>query len=166
MSALDAVSAVWTRLKTIEGVGPNVYNMLREATTDAAFKAIFVDATTDPTQPIVRAWRVTRVATAGKDSPFMNAESDTHNVEISGFMSYQDGVSEPVIQQVIENIRLAFNPLGADGSAARRFVDVDHPQGQFDWSGPLQIVGPRLGMLGSVLVHAVLMNYPVTEFPL
>lgn len=166
MSALDAVTAVWTRLKTIDGVGPNVYNMLREANTDAAFQQIFIDATTDPTHPIVRAWRVTRVGTAGKDSPFMNTEVDTHNVEISGFMSYEDGVSEPEFQQVIENIRLAFNPLSVDGSAVRRFVDANHPQGQFDWSGPLQIVGPRLGMLGNVLVHAVLMSYPVQEFPL
>lgn len=165
MSALDAVAAVYNRLKTIDGVGPHVYDMLREANTDAAFKQIFVDATTDPTKPVVRAWRVTRVGTAGKDSPFMNAEADTHNIEISGFMSYQDGVSEPLFQQVIENIRLAFNPLG-NGSNSRRFVDSDHPEGQFDWSGPLQIVGPRLGMLGSVLVHAVLMNYPVQEFPL
>lgn len=165
MSAIDAVTAVWMRLKGIDGVGPNVYNMLREANTDAEFKSLFVDAVTDPTKPIIRAWRVTRVGTSGKDSPFMNAESDTHNIEISGFMSYQDGVSEPEFQQVIENIRLAFNPLG-NGSNSRRFVDGTYPQGQFDWSGPLQITGPRLGQLGSVLVHAVLMNYPVQEFPL
>ena len=166
MSAIDAVTAVWNRLKTVEGVGPNVYNMLRQSKTDAEFKQIFVDATTDPANPIVSAWRVTRVATAGKDSPFMNTESDTHDIEISGFYSFKDGVSEPVVQQVIENIRLAFNPLSVEGSAIRRFVDQAHPMGQFDWSGPLQIQGPRLGMLGSVLVHAVLMNYPVQGFPL
>lgn len=167
MSALDAVAAVYNRLKTIDGVGPKVYDMLRQSVTDAEFKQIFVDAATDPANPIVRAWRVTRVGTAGKDSPFMNAESDTHDIEISGFMSFKDGVSEPIFQGVIENIRLAFNPLGGgNGSSLRRFVDADHPQGQFDWSGPLQIVGPRLGTLGNVLVHAVLMNYPVQEFPL
>lgn len=166
MSAIAAVEVVYNRLKDVEGVGPNVYDMLRNATTDAAFKQIFVDAVTDPSAPIVRAWRVTRVGVAGKDSPFMNSESDTHNVEISGFMAYQDGISEPIFQQVIENIRLAFNPLSSAGSTLRRFVDSGHPQGQFDWSGPLQIAGPRLGMLGSALVHAVLMNYPVQEFPL
>jgi hypothetical protein len=166
MSALTAVDAVWNRLKLIDGVGPNVYNMLRQSNTDAGFKQIFIDAATDPAHPIVRAWRVTRCATAGKDSPFMNTESDTHDIEISGFMAFQDGVSEPIFQQVIEDIRLAFNPLSVQGSAVRRFVDTAHPQGQFDWSGPLQIIGPRLGTLGSVLVHAVLMNYPVQEFPL
>jgi hypothetical protein len=166
MSALTAVDAVWNRLKVIDGVGPNVYNMLRNSKTEGEFKQIFLDATTDPDHPIVRAWRVTRVGTMGKDSPFMNTESDTHDIEISGFMAFQDGVSEPIFQQVIENIRFAFNPLSVQGSAIRRFVDDAHPLGQFDWSGPLQIVGPRLGMLGQTMVHAVLMNYPVQEFPL
>jgi hypothetical protein len=164
MSALDAVSAVWTRLKTVDGVGPNVYNMLRQATTDAAFKQIFVDASTNPAQPIVRAWRVTRVGTAGKDEE-LQAMSRTHNVEVSGFMSFQDGVSEPIFQQVIENISDAFDPLDG-GSNLRRFVSAQYPQGQFDWSGPFQIVGPRVGTLSSVVVHSVVMNYPVREFPL
>ena len=165
MSALDAVTAVWTRLKAVEGVGPNVYNMLRQSTTDAQFKTLFVDAVTDPANPIVRAWRVTRVGTAGRDES-LNAAKRTHNIEISGFMGYVDGTSEPIFQQVIENISEAFDPLGANGSNLRRFVDSDHPAGQFDWSGPFQIVGPRLGLLGNVLVHAVVMNYPVEEYPL
>lgn len=165
MSAQDAVTAVWTRLKSVAGVGPNVYNMLREANTDAAFKQIFVDATTDPTKPIVRAWRVTRTATRGLDKE-MNAMGRIHQIEISGFMSYQDGVSEPIFQQLIEDISQAFDPLGGNGSALRRFVDGDHPAGQFDWSGPFHIQGPRLGMLRNVLVHAVLMIYPVEEYPL
>jgi hypothetical protein len=45
----------------------------------------------------------------------MNTESDTHDIEISGFMAFQDGVSEPIFQQVIENIRSPFNPLSAAG---------------------------------------------------
>lgn len=164
MSAIDAVTAVWTRLKAVNGVGPNVYNMLRQSKTDKEFETIFVDAQTDPAQKIVRAWRVTRVATASSDES-MNALKRTHNIEISGFMSFQDGVSEPIFQQVIENISEAFDPL-EDGANLRRFVSGEYPNGQFDWSGPFQIVGPRLGMLGSVLVHAVLMNYPVQEYPL
>lgn len=164
MSAVDAVTAVWTRLKTVEGVGPNVYNMLREAKTDKEFQQLFVDATTDPEAKIVRAWRVTRVGTKAQDKA-MQAMSRTHNIEISGFMSYQDGVSEPVFQQAIENISDAFDPLSG-GSGLRRFVSEAFPNGQFDWSGPLQITGPRLGTLGSYLVHAVLLNYPVEEFPL
>ncbi len=164
MSAIDAVTAVWTRLKTVDGVGPNVYNMLREANTDASFQQIFIDAATDPTHPIVRAWRVTRTATQPRDE-VMSAMSRTHTVEISGFMSFQDGVSEPIFQQLIEDICAAYDSY-ADGSARRRFVDDAHPYGLFDWTGPMQVVGVRLGMLGSVLVHAALLNYPVREFPL
>lgn len=164
MSAVDAVDAVWTRLKTVEGVGPNVYNMLRQAVTDMQFKQIFIDAQTDPANPVVRAWRVTRVGTAGRDQN-MQAMKRIHKLEISGFMSFQDGVSEPIFQQVVENISEAFDPLNG-GSDLRRFVSQQHPNGQFDWSGPFQIEGPRLGTLGNVLVHAVVMTYPVEEYPL
>jgi hypothetical protein len=164
MSAIDAVTAVWTRLKTVDGVGPNVYNMLREANTDAAFQQIFIDAATDPTHPIVRAWRVTRTATQSRDE-VMSAMSRTHTVEISGFMSFQDGVSEPIFQQLIEDVCAEYDSY-ADGSARRRFVDTDHPYGAFDWTGPMQVIGVRLGMLGNVLVHAALLNYQVREFPL
>jgi len=162
MSAIDAVDAVWGRLKTVNGVGPNVYNILREATTDVAFQQIFVDAS--QSQKIVRAWRVTRTATQPRDE-VIGAMSRTHTVEISGFMSYQDGVSEPIFQQLIEDICAAFDSY-AEGSALRRFVDVNHPQGQFDWSGPTNVVTVRLGMLGNVLVHAALLHYPVREFPI
>lgn len=164
MSAIDAVSAVWTRLKDVNGVGPNVYNMLREAKTDLEFQQIFIDATTDPAHKLVRAWRVTRTATQSADK-VMSAMSRTHTVEISGFMSYQDGISEPIFQQLIEDVCAAFDSY-ADGSARRRFVDGGHPYGMFDWTGPMQVVGVRLGMLGNVLVHAALLNYPVCEFPL
>ena len=164
MSAIDAVTAVWTRLKTVDGVGPNVYNMLRESKTDAEFQQIFIDAITDPAHPIVRAWRVTRTATQSRDE-VMSAMSRTHMVEISGFMSFQDGVSEPIFQQLIEDVCAAFDSY-ADGSARRRFTDTGHPYGEFDWTGPMQVVGVRLGMLGNVLVHAALLNYAVREFPL
>lgn len=166
MSAVDAVEAVCARLKTVAGVGPNVYNMLREAYTDKAFHDLFVDAQTDPTNPIVRAWRVTRNGTRCVDKE-MNAMSRIHQIEVSGFMSYKDGVSEPIFQQVIEDISDAFDPLGGgNGSTLRRFVDGTHPNGQFDWSGPFRIEGPRFGMLRNVQVHAVLMIYPVEEYPL
>jgi hypothetical protein len=161
---VDAVTAVWERLKTIPGVGPNLYNMLRESKTDAEFKQIFIDAATDPAQPIIRAWRVTRSASQGRDET-MAAMGRTHTIEISGFFGYRDGVSEPIFQQLIEDICAAFDSY-SDGSARRRFVDDTHPQGRFEWSGPTQVMGPRLGTLGSALVHAVLINYPVHEFPL
>jgi hypothetical protein len=164
MSAITAVDAVWNRLKTVDGVGPNVYNMLRESTTDLQFQQLFIDATTDPLNKIVRAWRVTRTATQSRDE-VISAMSRTHTIEISGFMSYKDGVSEPIFQELVETICEAYDSY-EDGSARRRFVDGGHPLGQFDWSGPMQVVGIRLGMLGNVLVHAALLNYPVREFPL
>jgi hypothetical protein len=163
MSAIDAVDAVWNRLKAVDGVGPNVYNMLREAKTDLEFQQMFVDST-DPANKIIRAWRVTRTATESRDE-VISAMSRTHTVEISGFMSYKDGVSEPIFQELIETICAAFDSY-ADGSARRRFVDDAHPTGQFDWSGPMQVMGPRLGTLGNALVHAVILTYPVREFPL
>jgi hypothetical protein len=163
MSALDAIDAVWTRLKTVEGVGPNVYNMVRESVTAAAFNDIFVDST-DSANKIIKAWRVTRSATSALDKS-VGAMSRTHTIEITGFMSYQDSVTEPIFQQLIENVCAAFDSY-ADGSARRRFVDDDHPLGRFDWSGPMQVVSIRLGMLGDKLVHAVLLQYQAVEYPL
>lgn len=164
MSAFDAVNAVTNRLKAVEGVGPNVYNMLRAATTDAVFRSIFVNAVSSSGAPLVLAWQVTREATSAKDE-VMNAMSRTHQVVMSGFMSFQDGVSEPVFQQLVEAVCAAFDSY-ANGSSLRRFVSDEYPDGQFDWSGPTQVEFVRLGMLGSVLVHAARLVYPVREFPL
>ena len=166
MSAMDAIDAVCDRLKTIDGIGPNVYNMLRNAVSEAQFKQLFVDAATDPANPIVHAWRVTRVGFIDRDEA-MNAVRRIHSIEISGFMSFKDGITEPIFQGVVDAIADAFDPLGGgNGSHLRKFVDADHPDGRFDWSGPMTGTGPRLGTLGNVVVHAMVLNYPVEEFPL
>ena len=164
MSAIDAVTAVWTRLKTVSGVGPNVYNIVRAAVTDLEFKQIFIDATTNPSQPVVNAWQITREATVPKDLE-LNAMSRTHQVVMYGYMSFKDGVSEPIFQQLVEDICAAYDSY-SDGSARRRFVSEAFPGGQFDWTGPMQVESVKLGMLGNVLVHAARLVYPVTEFPL
>jgi len=164
MSATDAVTAVWTRLKTVDGVGPNVYNMVRAAVTDLEFKQIFIDAATNPSQPIVSAWQVTREATVGKDTE-LNAMTRTHQVVMYGYMGFKDGVSEPVFQQLVEDVCAAYDSY-ALGSDLRRFVSDTFPRGQFDWSGPTQVESVKLGMLGNVLVHAARLVYPVQEFPL
>lgn len=164
MSALTATDAVTARLAAVAGIGPNVYNMLRGAIGDGDFDAIFVDATTQPTQPIVRAWQVTRESTSAKDE-VLNAMSRTHQIVMSGFMSFQDGVSEPIFQALVETVCAAFDSY-ANGSELRRFVSEAYPNGQFDWSGPTQVEFVKLGMLGSVLVHAARLVYPVREFPL
>jgi hypothetical protein len=170
VSAIDAVTAVWTRLKAVEGIGPNVYNMVRASITDAQFQAIFVNATPstlNPPQPnIVQAWQVTREATDAKDE-VENAMSRTHQVVMYGYMGFQDGVSEPIFQALIEAVCAAFDTYAQPtGSRLRRFVSDEFPMGQFDWSGPTQVESVRLGMFGNVLVHAARLCYPVREFPL
>lgn len=170
MSAIDAVTAVWTRLGAVAGIGPNVYNMLRAAITQDQFNAIFVNTTpstlTPPLPNLVQAWQVTREATAAKDEE-LNAMSRTHEVVMYGFMGFQDGVSEPIFQAQVEAVCAAFDSYAQPtGSRLRRFVSDDFPMGQFDWSGPTQVESVRLGMLGSVLVHSAKLVYPVREFPL
>jgi len=166
LSAIDAVTAVWTRLKTVDGVGPNVYNLVRAAVTDLEFRQIFIDATSKPSQPIVSAWQVTREATVAKDKE-TNAMSRTHQVVMYGYMSFKDGVSEPIFQALVESVCAAFDTYAQPtGSSKRRFVSVAFPGGQFDWSGPTQVESVKLGMLGNVLVHAARLCYPVEEFPL
>jgi hypothetical protein len=164
MSAVDAVTAVWNRLKTVEGVGPHVYNMLREATTELDFRNLFTDTTVMPN--VVRAWQVTREATAAKDE-MLNAMRRIHEVTIYGYMGFQDGVSEPIFQQLIEDICAAFDPYQQpNGSALRRFVSEATPLGLFDWSGPTQVKAVGKSMFGSVAVHAAVLVYPFEEFPL
>ncbi len=148
MSAATATAAVTARLAAVAGVGPNVYDMVRAAITDAEFKQLFENGSQ------VLAWQVTRESTTAKDEA-MQAMSRTHNIAITGFLSFKDGVSEPVFQALIESICAAFDPY-----------ELRHFNGQFDWSGPTQVEAVKLGMLGSVLVHAARLVYPVREFPL
>lgn len=170
MSAIDAISAVTARLQGVPGIGPHVYNMVRAARSDAEFQQTFVDAATNPLLPLVSAWQVTREATASRDEA-LQAMSRTHTISITGFMSFQDNLSEPVFQALVEAICAAFDPY-----AVRHFdtpIDWTGPNGvanifsgRFDWSGPMQVVSVKLGMLGNVLVHAALLTIQVREFPL
>jgi hypothetical protein len=153
MSLQTAIAAVFGLLKTVEGVGPNVYDQIRFTNDDAQFKALFVDATTNPAAPVVRTWMVSRDATPARDEE-LQAMSRTHNIAMTGFMSFQDGVSSPVWEAAIEAICAAFLPY-----SVRRF-------GQFDWSGPPQVEGNKVVFFGSVLCHTVRIIHPVREFPL
>lgn len=164
MSAIDAVTAVWNRLKTVDGIGPNVYNMVRASISDDQFQSIFVDAALTPNR--VQAWMVTREATGAKDDE-LNAMSRTHQVVMYGYMGFQDNVSEPIFQQMVEDVCAAFDSYAQPtGSRLRRFVSDEFPMGQFDWSGPTQVESLKLGMFGNVLVHAARLVLPVREFPL
>jgi len=155
MSASAAIAAVYNKLKTVAGVGPNVYDQIRFANDDAGFNTLFVDAVTDPANPIVRTWMVSREDSQGADGGSTNAWKDTHNIVMTGFMAFKDGVSEPVWQAQIDAILAAFGAL-----ADRRF------DGAFDWSGPPQATGVKLVIFRNVLCHTVRIIHPVQEFPL
>jgi hypothetical protein len=154
MSAATAIAAVYNLLKTVEGVGPNVYDQIRFSNDDAQFRALFMDATTHPDAPVIRTWMVSREASAAKDEE-MQAMSRTHKIVLTGYTAFQDNVSEPLFQAQLETICAAFWPY-----SGRHFA------GQFDWSGPPEVEGVKLVFFGSVLCHAARIVHPVREFPL
>ena len=154
MSAATAITAVWNLLKTVTGIGPNVYNQIRFSNDDAQFKALFTDATTNPGAPFVHAWMVSREATPASDE-VMQAMSRTHIIVMTGYRAFQDNVSEPFWQSEIEEVCAAFLPYS-----------VRHFAGAFDWSGPPQVEGVKLVFFGSVLCHSARIIHPVREFPL
>jgi hypothetical protein len=162
VSAIDAIAAVTARLQTIEALGPNVFDMVRNAVTDADLYKLFV--VTQGQKRQVLAWQVTRKATAPKDEA-LSAMSRTHRIEITGYMSFQDGITEPIFQQLIEYLCAAFDSY-ADGSARRRFVSEQYPYGQFDWSGPMEVADVGHAMLRDILVHRTQLFYPIREYPL
>jgi hypothetical protein len=127
--------------------------MIRFSNDDALFKTLFVDATTDPAEPIVRTWMVSREASPALDQA-MQAWKATHNIVITGFMSFQDGVSEPVWQAQIDAITATFGAF------------ADRHLGGFDWSGPPTVEGVKLVFFGNVLCHTARIIHPVQEFPL
>lgn len=154
MSATDAIAAVYALLKTAPNLGPNVYSQVRFAKDDAAFKSLFVDSVTDPAQPTVHAWMVTREATPAADE-VMQAMSRTHSIVMIGYRGFQDDVTEPLWQTEIEAIAEIFAHY-----ASRRFSD------QFDWSGPPKVEGVKLVWLGSYLCHTARIVHTVREFPI
>lgn len=154
MSAQTAITAVYNLLKTVEGVGPNVYDQIRFSNEPAQFDALFVDSITNPGTPFVHTWMVSREASAAKDE-VMQALSRTHNIVMTGYRSFKDDVSEPLWQEEIEAVAAAFLPY-----------DIRHFAGAFDWSGPPQVEGVKLVFFGSVLCHSARIIHPVREFPL
>ena len=154
MSARDAVAAIYGLLRTVEGVGPNVYDQIRFSNDDAAFNTLFVDSTTDPSAPVVRAWMVNREASQAKDEA-MQAWSQTHNIVMTGYFAFKDAVSSPLWETLIDAICEAFGPYA-----------MRHFDNQFDWSGPPQVEGNKLVFFRNVLCHSVRIVYPVKEFPL
>jgi hypothetical protein len=154
MSAATAIAAVYNLLKTVAGVGPNVYGQIRFSNDDAEFKALFTDAATNPAAPVVHTWMVSREATPAKDEA-MQAMSRTHTIVMTGYRAFKDNVSEPLWQAEIEEICAAFLPYS-----------VRHFNNMFDWSGPPQVEGVKLVFFGSVLCHTARIIHPVKEFPL
>lgn len=153
MSAQTATEAVYNLLKTVAGVGPNVYDRIRFSNNDLQFNALFKDAT-DPAAAFVHTWMVSREASAARDEA-MQAMSRTHTIVMNGFRAFQDPDSEPLWQAEIEAICDAFYPYSAR-----------HFGGAFDWSGPPEVQGVKLVFFGSVLCHAARIVHTVREFPL
>jgi hypothetical protein len=154
MSAITAIAAVYGLLKTVPGLGPNVYDQIRYTNDDAEFNALFVDSTTDPTAPIVHTWMVSRESTPASDEA-MQAMSQTHTIVMTGYRSFKDGISEPLWQAEIDAICDVFRPY-----SARHFGN------KFDWSGPPQVEGVKPVFFRNVLCHTVRIIHPVKEFPL
>jgi hypothetical protein len=154
MSAQSAIAAVFARLKTVPGVGPNVYDQIRFSADDGQFRELFVDGETDPGAPVVRTWMVNRESTPAKDET-LQAVSRTHTIVMTGYYAFKDGVSSGVWDEQIEAICAAFVPYG-----------MRHFDNQFDWSGPPQVEGNKLVFFGNVLCHTVRIIHPVREFPL
>lgn len=154
MSVQTALAAVYNLLKSVAGVGPNIYPTIRFSNDDASFNALFVDATTNPAAPLIHTWMVSREATQSSDLT-TQAMSQTHTIAMTGFLVFKDGVSEQMWQAEIEAICEAFRPY-----SARRF------NGAFDFSGPPQVEGVKLVMFRNVLCHTARIVHPVIEFPL
>jgi len=142
-----AVALVAARLLTVAGIGA-VYNMLGNPTTEASFKARFSDGTK------IHAWEVTREGSTSADEAAQGV-SRTQQVVMHGYMSFQDGVTEPVFQALVDAVCEMFDPL-----SERRFDN------QVDYSGPLQVEGPKFAMKGNYLIHYVRMVLPVREYPI
>ena len=152
LGGAGAVAAAAARLETVAGIGP-VYNMLSDAVQEAQFKARFSDGTR------IHAWEVTREGSTSVDET-AQAYSRAQQVVMHGYYSFKDGVSEPVFQALVDAVCLVFDPF-----AERRFPDGEG-NAQFDWTGPLQIEGPKFAMKGNYLIHYVRMVFPMREYPL
>ena len=154
MSTQTAIAAVYAHLRTVAGIGPKVYDQIRFSNDDAQFRALFADGETHQGAPFIHTWMVTREAIPAKDEA-MQAMSQTHNIVMVGYRSFQDNVSEPLWQAEVDAICAAFKPFNAR-----------HFNNQFDWSGPPQAEGIKLVFFGSYLCHTARIIHPVKDFPL
>jgi len=141
----DAVDAVYERFLTIPNVG-KVYNMIRNSISDAQFQQLFV------TGNQVLAWQVSCEGSTAQDSE-SRAMRRIHDVKLYGYMSFKDGTSEPEFLQLLDTIIAAYDPF-----SLRQF------EGKFDWSGPMQVAGPKFAAFGGKMVHFAILSYPVQEF--
>lgn len=159
MSAKNAIAAFTAVLKGVAATGPKVYDQIRYSRDPEGFTALFVDAQTDPANPFVHTWMITREATRGADK-VMQAAGATHQVVATGFRAFQDGVSEPQWQDELDQIFAALIPyLG-------RHMAAEGNEQYFDWSGAPQIEGVKMAFFGTVLCHTARIIMPFEEFPL
>lgn len=154
MNVTAAIAAVYGVLKAVPGVGVNVYDQVRYANDDATFNELFLDSVTDPAQPEIHAWMVTREATVTKDE-VMQAASATHTIVMTGYRGFKDNATEPIWQAEVNAVCDAFFPYS-----------TRHFNGAFDWSGPPQVEGIKLVWFRNALCHTARIVHTIREFPL
>lgn len=179
MSGKNAIAAMTEVLRGVAVTGPNVYDQIRYTREPDDFNARFLDVT-DPQNPVVHTWMVTREGTRGADQ-CMQAAKATHQIVATGFRAFQDNVSEPAWQDELDAIFAALIPyVGRHGQAVLTddggtviFTDggdsIASSGGAveyFDWSGPPVIEGIKLAFFGTVLCHTARVIMPFEEFPL
>lgn len=142
-----AVSLVVGRLQSVDGIG-KVYNMLGNPTSEKGFKDRYSDGTK------ILAWEITREGSHAAEE-VASAMARTEQIVIYGYMSAKDGDTEPKFQALVDSICDKFDP-----PHTRTF------DGQCDWSGPLDVDGPKYAFKGNALVHFVRMVYPVRFYPI
>ena len=162
MNGSAAIAAAFSIVKAVAGVGPNIYDSLRytnEQTVEGKFGQLFLDRTTDPDNPRIHTWMVTRESVRGADV-FMQTGKATHAVVAVGYFGFVDGATEKLWQEEVDNVAAAFFPY------AGRHLQSEGNDVQFDWSGPPQIEGIRIVWFGPFLCHTARIVVPVEELTL
>lgn len=144
MIEVSACSAyVKTTLEGVDGIG-TVYDSLRKTSSDTKFKEAFMK------DGKINSWLITRESSMTDDGQQTGTTTDTHGLVVLGYYGFEDGVSEPVLQALVDSVRRAFNKL-----STRRFAEGVY------WSGPMQAPSIYLANFGGKLCHVVRLTWPV-----
>ena len=149
-TGVAATAAVAARLKTVVGPTANVFDMLGNPTTEAAFKSRYINAEK------IHAYEVTREGSVPDETKSIAVITRQEKVVIYGYYGFKDGVSEPAFQAEVDAIAAAFDP-----PSQRQFEGAGN-----EWSSAPLVEGPRMGRLGQALVHYVRISITVDFDPI